>query len=59
MELKPQVALDALVNILQRIPLSPAESVGAQHCIETIKARLDLADKLTTHANTPDAKTED
>ena len=46
MELKPQAALDALVGILQRIPLSPAESVGAQHCIETIKARLDLADKL-------------
>lgn len=46
MELKPQVALDALVNILQRIPLSPAESVGAQHCIEVIKAKLYEAELL-------------
>lgn len=41
MELKPLAALEALFQIIQRTPLSPAETIGAQACIDVIKTELE------------------
>ena len=37
----PQDALAAIVALLSRQAMSPAESIGAQTCIDIIKAELD------------------
>lgn len=37
----PQDALAALVALLSRQAMSPAESIGAQTCIDVLKAAID------------------
>jgi len=38
---EPIKALDALVELLKRTPMSKSEAIGAQACIDIIKAELD------------------
>lgn len=41
MKIEPKAALDALINLLQRCPLTQAEAIGASQCIDVLKAAID------------------
>jgi hypothetical protein len=39
--MEPIKSLEILVTLLSRTPMTPAEQVGAQQCVETIKKALE------------------
>jgi len=41
MTIEPQAALNALVDLLKRCPMTQAEAIGASHCVEVLRAAID------------------